>query len=641
MSRNIGSDLRRSQLITPFGVGALNVREDGTSVITAGLDFWLNGIDEQERSSLIIDDRRLKDRLKVGNLYKPPSLNDSDFGDRWNKSSVKVHPIPVLRFPTWFSCILCGLLERTQPHSRGPVFCSKQHGKLDKVQMFQVSYVVICKNGHLDDFPWNEWVHKNVKPGCFGPIFLTAAKSGDLQNSIVKCSKCNLSRSMDMAMSNTQELGRSNLTIILDSRKGVDYKCQGIKPWLGSIDGDAENCIEDAYATFRGAGNVYFPFVESSILIPEGSRELDFLYERLKSTDFVYPRQLAQNDMDDAIKQIKKIVEILTEETSTANWILDYSDKDIEKVLNLIITNNVNTKTEKVQENDFAPEKRNSFLFEEYQKLQQPSNDFRLNVIKPSKNYGAKVYKLFSDINLVASLTETRAFWGFTRLETINKKGIIEARNNLRRYKTTMGSKSDWLPAIQIKGEGLFFKLSEELINFWQEKKAVVNRMSKFSQDSEFIGLDINDLNPKFVLIHTLSHLIMKELIYFCGYSQASLRERLYISSNKNFTMSGFMIYTASGDSEGTLGGLVRMGKPGYLEEVIDKAIENARWCSNDPVCMETGSNKKIGGEESTLACCYACCLVPETSCEYFNKYLDRGFLIGTAENADVAFLQD
>lgn len=208
----------------------------------------------------------------------------------------------------------------------------------------------------------------------------------------------------------------------------------------------------------------------------------------------------------------------------------------------------------------------------------------------------------------------------------------------LRRYRTTPSSTHDWLPAIQIKGEGIFFNISSEALSIWEQKTEVSNRMAKISTETAMVDSANTDISPRFVLLHTLSHLIMKELTYFCGYSQASLRERLYVSSQETNRMSGFLIYTASGDSEGTLGGLVRMGKPGYLEEVVQKVIEKAKWCSNDPVCMETGNNQKIGGDASTLASCYACTLMPETSCEHFNKFLDRGFLIGTPENSELAF---
>ena len=145
-------------------------------------------------------------------------------------------------------------------------------------------------------------------------------------------------------------------------------------------------------------------------------------------------------------------------------------------------------------------------------------------------------------------------------------------------------------------------------------------------------------IGPRFILIHTFAHLIMNQLTFECGYSSAALRERLYISSNASSPMSGVLIYTADGDSEGTMGGLVRMGKQIYIEPVIKKALDSAKWCSSDPVCMEMGNSKGQGPDACNLAACHNCALVPETACEEFNRFLDRGIVIGTIENPSLGF---
>lgn len=145
-------------------------------------------------------------------------------------------------------------------------------------------------------------------------------------------------------------------------------------------------------------------------------------------------------------------------------------------------------------------------------------------------------------------------------------------------------------------------------------------------------------MGPRFIMLHTFSHLIMNRLIFECGYSSAALRERLYVSDNPSAPMSGVLIYTADGDSEGTMGGLVRMGKPGYIEPIIRRALESAKWCSADPVCMEMGNLHGQGPDSCNLAACHNCALVPETACEEFNRFLDRGVVIGSFEDAKVGF---
>ena len=141
-------------------------------------------------------------------------------------------------------------------------------------------------------------------------------------------------------------------------------------------------------------------------------------------------------------------------------------------------------------------------------------------------------------------------------------------------------------------------------------------------------------VTPKQMLIHTFSHLLINELVYECGYGSASLRERLYCADGSN-PMSGLLIYTAAGDSEGSMGGLVEMGKPGKLENVIAKALERASWCSSDPLCIESSGQ---GPDNCNLAACHSCALIPETSCEEQNRLLDRGVVLGTILNSKSGF---
>ena len=149
-------------------------------------------------------------------------------------------------------------------------------------------------------------------------------------------------------------------------------------------------------------------------------------------------------------------------------------------------------------------------------------------------------------------------------------------------------------------------------------------------------GLRDRVLTPRYVMVHTFAHLLMNQLTYECGYSSASLRERLYVADTPD-PVAALLIYTAAGDSEGTMGGLVRMGKPGYLEPAIYAALAGARWCSSDPVCMELGESGQ-GPDSCNLAACHSCALVPETACEEFNRFLDRGLVVGTLDSPQLGF---
>lgn len=201
---------------------------------------------------------------------------------------------------------------------------------------------------------------------------------------------------------------------------------------------------------------------------------------------------------------------------------------------------------------------------------------------------------------------------------------------------------TSWLPANVVYGEGLFLELDEQALARWESTPAVIARvnpvMDRYKVVQERRGLRKRPLEPRLVLLHTFAHLLMNRLTFDCGYGSSSLRERLYISSDPDAPMAGVLIYTAAGDAEGTMGGLVRMGKPGYLEPVIRRALEVARWCSADPICMEMGERGGQGPDSCNLAACHNCALVPETACEEFNRFLDRGVVIGMPDNRALGY---
>jgi hypothetical protein len=188
----------------------------------------------------------------------------------------------------------------------------------------------------------------------------------------------------------------------------------------------------------------------------------------------------------------------------------------------------------------------------------------------------------------------------------------------------------------------LFLKLSEPKVAEWGLQPEVVERVNKlrgfYDAARKRRSLRPRDLSARFLLVHTLAHVLINQLTFECGYSSAALKERLYVSGEQGREQAAVLIYTAAGDAEGTMGGLVRMGKPTYLEDVLDAALRGASWCASDPVCMEIGSRSGQGPDSCNLAVCHSCGLVPETACEEFNRFLDRGVLVGTTENPRIGF---
>ena len=257
-----------------------------------------------------------------------------------------------------------------------------------------------------------------------------------------------------------------------------------------------------------------------------------------------------------------------------------------------------------------------------------------------SKNYPISYYdpvisKYFKSISLVHKLQETRAFVGFSRAEP-SEMPISERKKMLR-----LGSEN-WLPAIQVHGEGIFFEFNKEAVEEWAQRPAVLARLRNLQdsyRNSKFGANVTGDLRPEFVLIHTFAHLIINQLSFECGYGSSSIRERIYCEKAENeYGMYGVLIYTASGDSEGSLGGLVRQGAKDHIEDTIRDAVRNAAWCSSDPVCIQSYGQ---GPESCNLAACHNCALLPETCCECGNRLLDRGTVVGTLDNKSIGFFAE
>lgn len=239
-------------------------------------------------------------------------------------------------------------------------------------------------------------------------------------------------------------------------------------------------------------------------------------------------------------------------------------------------------------------------------------------------------------ISLIDKVRVVNALIGFSRLNPVtskNEKGFVDVKRK----------ETSWYPAYEVRGEGIFIEFNQEEINEWiTNNPDILERTNRISENykKSFIGKNHpRVITPKFIMLHTLSHLLISQLSFECGYSIASLCERIYCSEDTDGKeMSGIFIYTASGDSEGTLGGLVRQGRPDTFPRILERAILSAQTCSNDPVCIMSQGQ---GRDSLNLAACYACGLLPETCCEERNAFLDRGLIVGTYDNRNIGFWSD
>lgn len=600
--------MRRSALIGPWGVGAIVPFPNDESLMIAGLDAWRYN----NSNSFLIKDSRLTKRLGVSELRWPPDFREN------NADPVNCNlKIPAVRFPTWYYCPFCGQMKQTTYYETQPLCDAIQWTRGRKCsdkskfrkKMIPERFIVACPQGHIDDFPVAEWVHfesgHKYDPNTCTIRRSTGGASANLTGVFYQCT-CGARRSMAGA-----------------TRKGalerMGYRCHSTKPWLG-VYGE-EVCpakAEDVKVILRGATNVWFADTRSSISIPVD---------------------------EDTTK--RKIVGILNQWFDTINSSRTNGQFNRSFIDMIALNEGINadelyqafvTRANNISANEDVDENtsEDEYRLQEYRVLSKTSGSDSLDfhsICHPISEYNPMIRHYFESISLVPKLRETRAFVGFSRLEP-DQKTISERKKELR-----LGEKEDWLPAVEVFGEGLFFKFDAENLEKWAKQSDVQKRIDVLNNafHKAKIGVDaVGDLRPEYVLIHTFAHLIINQLSFDCGYGSSSIRERIYCEKTGNeFGMYGVLIYTASGDSEGSLGGLVRQGEKGRLEDTIISAIENASWCTSDPICIQSTGQ---GPESLNLAACHNCALLPETCCENGNRLLDRGVVVGTLAEPNMGY---
>jgi uncharacterized protein DUF1998 len=622
-------NMRRSQLVSPFGVGAMSMLVNGSSVITAGLDHWF---ESEDPASLFLDEFvvpewRLQERLKVSALRLPPDYRNPRGGG--TQHNVKL-PVPVLRFPRWCFCIYCKRLFKTTLSMTQLVRCPDEThaGKPKPPIMSQVPFIAICERGHLDDFPFDKWVHRSLMPACSGPLRLLSQGGGTLGGQVVRCDGCKQQRNLEGI---TQAAGRGTAEerTVLSTQlvPGEEYTCAGSRPWVAD---EGSGCGLYLWGALRGAGNVYFPKVESSIFLPRrvGGVSAEVL-ELLRRPD-IQPRIQLIHELagDVTVGQLRRHL--------PPELLRSFSDEELRDGLGELLGNGSADAADGDQD---ILTSTAAWRYPEFELLRQMPSHPDLTGSDPG--LPTVLNGMLGRVRRIEVLRETRVLRGFTRV----RDGILRLSNGkdlLRR--TPLPPSQDWLPACVVKGEGFYLELDGGTLAAWESRPEVQARaglIAKHFAASRFGRADTNrDLSPRLILIHTMAHLLINELVFRCGYSSAALRERLYICSDANREMAGVLIYTAAGDSEGTMGGLVRMARPENLGPVFEAAIRKAHWCATDPVCMEVGELGQ-GPESCNLAACHGCALLPETSCEEFNRFLDRGLVIGTFSEPSLGYFRD
>lgn len=241
---------------------------------------------------------------------------------------------------------------------------------------------------------------------------------------------------------------------------------------------------------------------------------------------------------------------------------------------------------------------------------------------------------MFEELSHAGYEGQILKFNGFTRLEAPEPE--VDEQSHIVKLKCSSGEK--WLPAVEINGEGVFIELNKEKINKWMQIETVKSRSDKYEECyaayCQKKGWEnFKPRNAEYVLLHTLSHMLIKEMSMQSGYSSSALHERIYSSEN----MCGILIYTGAADKEGSLGGLVELGGMNKFLPLLKGALENGLTCTTDPECfMKNPTSERLNG-----AACHSCTMISETACENGNRLLDRALVIPVPEHEEMGYFRE
>ncbi|HEY9723617.1 MAG TPA: DUF1998 domain-containing protein [Oscillatoriaceae cyanobacterium] len=627
------AEIRRSQGVVPFGVGAI-VDFAEESLMTAGLDVWpYEQADGAARLALLescqVLDGRLAQRLsgelgrKIDFFLSPPEA--PELGGFQAQPRLDRAMMPFVRFPNWYFCPRCRVLKRLPWNAQSgaeALRCDNPNRRAEgkgepcsalsrtrRPKLSPVRFVAACENGHIMDFPWADWAHSRNGQSCSGgdgSLYLYSTPAAGLAGVMVHCIRCNSQRSLAGAF---QQDALSPL---------FGASCPGERPWLGPH--GHEHCANAIPQTIqRGASNAYFAKVVSSILIPPFSARVQQILDRPDVWSEIEVLPLVEGKPHEP--SLRKKAE---------NLGLD-PDAFVRAVVERL------TGLAKEADEELVSEAR--YRFEEYKAYTGPRppvqerHDFDTHVLAASA-YGPDFSSRFDRVVLVQKLRETRVLTSFSRIVPPEAQSGSAAKLAL--------TPKRWLPGFSVRGEGIFLQFRAASVETWVRESGIRERIAALQAQQTRLDIERGKpprvLSPELVLIHTLSHLLIRQLAFECGYDSSSMRERLYVSHEPETKMLGLLLYTASGDSEGTLGGLVRQGEPGKLDRTLEAALANASICSSDPLCIESTGQGTSG---LNLAACHACALLPETSCEEGNLLLDRVTVLGTPECPALGFLSN
>lgn len=597
MPRKSHGQIRRSQAIATFGPGAL-IDLPEYSAIIGGLDGWPRESELDE-----IKEPRLSAKLQVMTgvphppLYAPPA----DESAPWESGP----GVTAWRFPEWFV-----VQEPENPEGKtGPdsgrsrrLVHRKQldRGRYDRLRVVPTRFVRACLKGHVSDLDWRRFVHAGATECRNRQLWLDErGTGGDLGDLWVRC-ECGSTRQMSEATRSEDPppLGH----------------CNGARPWLGP--GSHEDCGIPSRLLIRTATNAYFAQVVSVLSLPDRRNAL----------------QAAVEDSweDLTIVETSDHLGLMRKKPRIAASLGAYSDKDVLAAIEEKRSGVVNERPVKQVELEAILAAPSG-----YGEDVPIDDDFYARRLPDSVWRKSSVSDPIESVIQLHRLREVAAITGFTRFEALSPD--INGEYDADVVPAQIATEPTWFPAVENRGEGVFVQLRDTAVQKWIKRPAVAERIDALADGyrrwvesrtkmkaRDFVG-------GPYVLLHTLSHLVLQSLAMACGYPASSIRERIYVGE-KQF---GFLLYTGTPDADGTLGGLVQEAR--HFERHLSVALSTASLCSNDPICAQHDPGRSLEGRWLHGSACHGCSFLAETTCEMRNDFLDRALVVPVLGMPDAA----
>ena len=605
MSKYIQTQTRK--MVGSFaGVGALI--EDTKGVIKiAPIDRWIFfKKDKHLDSQYHIHDNRLLYRLKndkgfpkIKSLIQMPGNTVKGFSNsQYVQPSDHNNVAAGSYFPEWMFCNKCNRFnqirnwwtkwsqvinqyDKSNAKNKADYFtppkcgyCYEEAKRLKSKNTFhdltQVRFIMTSSDGNIRDIPWDKWItfkHQSKSKdeelidisdweSCCSNQDLRY-KQGDFEDLAgihIRCNSCNKTTTL---------VGIFGLGFSSD--KGGEHRYKSV---------------------IRSSNSVYYPILVHSIYLPSESEindkdqlMIDEWFEDGDDVNFMYKALLKKYTID----EIQSYIDGINSDSEQKET--DYRRKEYQFILS----------HEHYNKNDFIFSHQSTDLLQE---------NGVTNLVK------------------VARLKMTTVQTGYTRQEPLDAdlflSGYIDKIKP--QYTSTNAKNTEYLLGIENFGEGIFISIDIAHIDSYIDKQAILlEEVFDKSRNSPLFKTKFTSANHlgRFVYVHTLSHLLMKELEFSCGYPTVSLSERLFVDGED---MQGVLIYTVGG-MDGSYGGLASQADPDKFKDLLDKALERAQDCASDPICSHSEGQ---GVGEMNLAACYSCALVAENACESFNSFLDR-----------------